>query len=76
MGHALKSQSIDVQNRTNTPFNNMKLVWRKYVRHGGAHMVEVPHEQIPKFLEGECGHGELVMDWNMYKWVPHKQMLR
>ncbi len=79
MGRAPKSQSIDVQNPTNTPFNNMKLAWRKYVWHGGAHMIEVertyiPHEQIPEFLEGECGHRKLVMEWNIYKWVPHKQM--
>jgi len=59
----------------------MKLVWRKYVWHGGAHMVEVekiyiPHEWILEFLEGEHGHRELVVEWNIYKWMPHKQMSR
>jgi hypothetical protein len=78
---ALKSQSIDVQNPTNTPFNNMKLAWRKYVRHGGAHMVQVEktyilHEWILEFLKGEHRHRELVVEWNIYKWMPHKQMLR
>ncbi len=53
----------------------MNLLWRKDVRHGGAHMVQVentyvPHERVPKFLEGEHGHGELVVEWNIYKHVP------
>jgi hypothetical protein len=29
MGRVLKSQSIDVRNSTNTPFNNTNLAWKK-----------------------------------------------
>ncbi len=49
---------------------------QKDVRHGGAYMVEVestyiPHERIPlEFFEGEFGHGELDVEWNIYKHVP------
>jgi hypothetical protein len=38
-----------------SPFNNIDLVWKKDVRHGGAHIIEVecayiPHARISEFL--------------------------
>jgi hypothetical protein len=67
MGHVPKSQSIDVQNLTNTPFNNIKMAWKKYVQHGGAHMAKVesayiPHEQVLEFFESERDHIKLAVE--------------
>jgi len=61
MGHALKFQYIEIQNPKKSPFNNIDLVWKKYVRHGRAHIIEVecayiPHARISKFLNGEQSH--------------------
>jgi len=52
---------------------------QKDVRHGGANMVElestyIPHERIPlEFFEGEPNHGELDVEWNIYKRVPPQE---
>jgi len=51
MGRASKSQSIEIQNPRKPPFNNMDLVWKKNVRHGRVHIIEVqcayiPHAQV------------------------------
>ncbi len=50
MGRVSKSQYIEIQNPKKSPFN-MGLVWKKDVRYGGAHIIEVecayiPHAQI------------------------------
>jgi hypothetical protein len=41
MGRVSKSQYIEIQNPKKSPFNNMDLVWKKYVRHGKAHIIKV-----------------------------------
>jgi hypothetical protein len=38
---------IDIQNPKNDPFNNMDLVWKKNVRHGGVNIIEVECANIP-----------------------------
>ncbi len=58
MGRVSKFQYIEIQNPTKSPFNNMDLVWKKDVRHGGAHIIEVkcayiPHARISEFLNDE-----------------------
>jgi hypothetical protein len=58
MGRASKSQNIEIQNPKKSPFNNMDLVWKKDVRHGGAHIIKVecasiPHARILEFLNNE-----------------------
>jgi hypothetical protein len=55
MGRASKSQSIDIQNPRRSPFNNIDLVWRKNVRYGETHIIEVEcayisHAWVPKNL--------------------------
>jgi hypothetical protein len=47
MGRASKSQYIEIQNPKRSPFNNMDLVWKKDVRHGGAHVIKVECAYIP-----------------------------
>jgi len=47
MGHVSKSQSIEIQNPRKSPFNNMDLVWKNDVQHGGAHIFEVECVYIP-----------------------------
>ncbi len=47
MGCASKSQYIEIQNPKKSPFNNMDLAWKKDVRHGGAHIIEVECAYIP-----------------------------
>ncbi len=81
MAHASKSQSIEIQNPRKSPFNNMDLVWRKDVRHGGAHFIEVecaynPHAQILEFLNGERSHEDSPMEWNIYKWIPPQENVK
>ncbi len=72
MGRVSKSQYIEIQNPTKSPFNNMDLVWKKDVRHGGAHIIEVkcayiPHARISEFLYDERSHEDSPMEWNIYK---------
>jgi len=74
MGHASKSQFIEIQTPKKLPFNNMDLVWRKDVWHGSAHIIEVecayiPHAQVLKFLNNEQNHEDSLMEWNIYKQV-------
>jgi len=71
MGCVSKFQHIKIQNPKKSPFNNMDLVWKKYVRHGGAHIIEVecvyiPHAWISEFLNGEQSHENSSMEWNIY----------
>jgi len=47
MGRASKSQCSDIQNPKKSPFKNMDLVWKKDVRHGGAHLIEVQCAYVP-----------------------------
>ncbi len=81
MGHASKSQYIEIQNPKKSPFNNMDLVWKKDVQHGGAHIIEVecayiPHARISKFLNGEQSHEDSLMEWNIYKQVPSQENVK
>ncbi len=81
MGRASKSQYIEIQNPTKSPFNNMDLVWKKDVWHGGAHIIEVecayiPHARIPEFLNGERSHEDSLMEWNIYKRVPSQENVK
>ncbi len=81
MGRASKSQYIEIQNPTKSPFNNMDLLWKKNVRRGGPHIIEVecayvPHAQISKFLNGERSHENSPMEWNIYKRVPSQENVK
>ncbi len=67
MGCVSKFQSIEIQNPRRSPFNNMDLVWKKDVQHGGAHLIKVecayiPHAQVSKFLNGEGNHEDSLME--------------
>ncbi len=80
MGHASKSQSIEIQN-PRLPFNNMDLVWRNNIWHGRAHIIKVKcayisHAWVPKFINGERSHEDSPMEWNIYKWVPPPQNVK
>ncbi len=80
MGHASKSQSIEVQNPRRSPFN-MDLVWRKDVQHGRARIIEVecayiPHAWVLEFLNGEQSHEDSLMEWNICKWVPPQKNVK
>jgi len=81
MGHASKSQFIEIQNPKRLPFNNMDLVWRKDVWHGGAHIIGVecayiPHAQVLKFLNSEQNHEDSLMEWNIYKQVSTQENVK
>jgi len=67
MGHASKSQSIEIQNPRRSPFNNMDLVWTKDIQHRGAHIIEVestymPHARVVNFLNDERNHEDSPME--------------
>jgi len=47
MGHASKFPYIESQNPKKSPFNNMDLMWKKDVQHGGAHIIKVKCAYIP-----------------------------
>jgi hypothetical protein len=81
MGCASKSQYIEIQNPKKSPFNNMDLVWKKDVWHGGAHTIEVectyiPHARISEFLNDERSHEDSPMEWNIYKRVPSQENVK
>jgi hypothetical protein len=81
MGHASKSQYIEIQNPKKSPFNNMDLVWKKYVWHERAYIIEVecayiPHARILEFLNGEQNHEDSLMEWNIYKRVPSQENVK
>jgi hypothetical protein len=59
----------------------MDLLWRKDVRHGGAHIIEVecayiPHAQVLEFLNGEQSHEDSLMEWKIYKHVPPHENIK
>jgi hypothetical protein len=79
MGRASKSQYIEIQDPKKSPFNNMDLVWKKYVQHGRGHIIKVEcayilHARILKFLNSERSHEDSPMEWNIYEWVPSQEM--
>jgi hypothetical protein len=74
MGHASKSQYIEIQNPKKSPFNNMDLVWKKDVWHGGAHISKV--ECALEFLNDEQSHEDSPMEWNIYKRVPSQENVK
>jgi len=81
MGRASKSQYIEIQNPMTSIFNNIDLVWKKDVRHGGAHIIEVecayiPHARISEFLNGEQNHEDSLMEWNIYKRIPSQENVK
>jgi hypothetical protein len=81
MGRVLKFQYIEIWNPKKSPFNNVDLVWKKNVQHGGAHIIKVecayiPHARILKFLNGEWNHEDSLMEWNIYKWVPSQENVK
>jgi len=56
-------------------------VWKKYVRHGRAHIIEVecayiPHARISEFLNGEQSHEDSLMEWKIYKWIPSQENVK
>jgi hypothetical protein len=81
MGCVSKSQYIEIQNPKKSPFNNMELVWKKNVWHGGAHIIEyecayIPPAQISKILNNEWSHEDSSMEWNIYKRVPSQENVK
>jgi hypothetical protein len=81
MGHVSKSQYIEIQNPKKSPFNNMDSVWKKDVRHGGAHIVAVkcayiPHARISKILNDERSQEDFSMEWNNYKQIPSQENIK
>ncbi len=81
MGYASKSQYIEIQNPKKSPFNNMNLVWKKNVWHGGGHIIEVeyayiPHVEILEFLNSERSHENSPMEWNIYKQIPSQENVK
>jgi hypothetical protein len=81
MGHVSKSQYIEIQNPRKSPFNNMDLVGKKDVRHGGAHIIEVecaciPHAQVLEFLNGKKKHEDSPKEWNIYKQVAPQENVK
>ncbi len=59
----------------------MDLVWRKDVRHGGAHIIEVecayiPHARVSKLLNSEQNHEDTSKEWNIYKQVPSQKNVK
>jgi hypothetical protein len=59
----------------------MDLVWKKDVRHGGAHVIKVecayiPHAWISEFLNSERSHENSLMEWNIYKRVPSTKKVK
>jgi hypothetical protein len=79
MGRASKSQSIDIQNPRKSPFNNMDLVWKKDVQHGGAYIIEVEyisHAQVSEFSSDERNHEDSPIEWNIYKRVPSQENVK
>jgi len=75
MGHASKSQSIEIQNPRRSPFNNMDWCGKRmfdmemhiYIKFECAY---IPHAQVSKILNNERSHEDSPMEWNIYKWVP------
>jgi hypothetical protein len=56
MGHASKSQYIDIQNPKKSPFNNMDFGVEKRCLTWRAHIIEIeyayiPHARVSKFSE-------------------------
>jgi len=81
MGHVSKSESIEIQNWRVSPFNNMDLVWKKNVWHGGAHIIEIesayiPHAWVLEFLNNEQNHEDSWMEWNIYKHVSPQENVK
>jgi hypothetical protein len=81
MGHASQSQYIEIQNPKMSPFNNMDLLWKKDVRHGGEHIIEVEcayisHAWILEFLNGEWSHEDSPMECNIYKRVTSQENVK
>jgi hypothetical protein len=80
MGRASNFQTIEIQNLRKSPFN-MDLVWKKYVWHGGAHIIEaectyIPHAQASKILNDEQNHEDSPMEWKIYKQVPPQKNVK
>jgi hypothetical protein len=58
MGWIPLSQSIEIQNRTKSPFSNVDLVWKYGFKHGGQNKVAIettyiPHVHVFEFFQGE-----------------------
>ncbi len=80
MGCVSKSQFIEIQNPRKSPFN-MDLVWKKNVRHGGAHIIKIecayiPNAQVSKFLNDEWNHEDSWIEWTTYKRIPPQENVK
>jgi hypothetical protein len=78
MGHVLKSQYVEIQNQR-SPFNNMDLMWKKDVQHGNVYIIKLkcaymPHAWVAKILNSEQNYEDSLMEWNIYKLIPHKKI--
>jgi hypothetical protein len=81
MGRVSKFHSIHVQNPTKSAFLNKDLVWTFGICHGRQNKVTiqfayVPYVHIVKFLEGEGGDMNTLVDWNVYKNFPSQMDLK
>jgi hypothetical protein len=48
------------------------LVWKDGFRHGSQNKVAtktayIPHVRVPKFLQGDQGDMQIVVEWNIFK---------
>lgn len=68
MGWTLMFQSIQVQSSVQSPFSNVDLVWKNGFRHGAQNKVAIEaQERVSKFLEGERGDMQTLVEWNKHK---------
>jgi hypothetical protein len=72
MGWTPLSQSIEIKNLSKSPFFNVDLVWKNEFKHGGQNKVimktaYIPHVHVSKFLQGEWGDMQIVVEWNVSK---------
>jgi hypothetical protein len=81
MGWTSKSQIIEVQNPTKSPFPNPNLVWKKGEWHGSTNKISIecspiPHGCVHEFLEGEWGDLHSLIERNIFKNVPTQNIIK
>ncbi len=77
--NSIKSQSIEIQNPTKSPFSNVDLVWKNGFRHGGQNKVVIETTYIPhasKFLQGEQRDIQTPVEWNIQKNLSPQQNVK
>ncbi len=61
-----------------SPFLNVDLVWKDGFKHGGQNKVAIettyiPHAHVFEFLQGERGHMQIAVKWNISKYLSPQQ---